>query len=737
MTKAMRTGLAAILGLVVGGTTIMTSVPVAAQGLFEGVFSPNRYPDRRRDFNSTRDYILWKQRRDRRIREEKPAKPVRISSPRYFVYKPDALKLFSFAELAKTRAAEADDAETRPLMVAEATVGGDSADDSAVASDAALVEPPAVIAFNAARFHLADVKLRLLPDVAKAVLAHYRETPRFVWVSGGRPNARAQAALAVFAEADAIGLDSAEYAVTLTPELERAIAAEEPIAADRPAAVNSPVLAHPPITADPMDAANPIAVDDPPITVDPREAIRSAAAANPPEPADPVVTGSIEAPNQGEERQRALIAFEIEMSARSLTYVLDATRGRVDPNRISGYHDLPRKNVDLAEALNTLAEADDVAAYLQSRSPAGAHFRQLVEELAALEGADDGQRVEIAPGTLIKPGRPNDELANAVAAIRLRGSPDLQEKHAETLGAYQGGPDYTPELVALVKDFQRENKLKPDGIVGRMTIRAMVGETNAAKIAKLKLAMERARWLPSELGERYVLVNQPAFTAGFHRSDRAPLTMRVVVGKKSNQTSFFTDKIETVEYNPYWGVPLSIIVNEMMPKLDQDPTYLDRIGYEVTTASGKRVSSASVDWYAVATKSQTINVRQLPGRGNALGELKILFPNKHHIYMHDTPSKKLFSRDRRAFSHGCIRLQNPRAMAAAVLGRSTDYIASRIAQGRNDSDPVAHDIPVYIAYFTAWPDAAGTVEYFADVYDRDVYLSRAVEATAKARRKGG
>src|SRR5690606_10567877 len=155
----------------------------------------------------------------------------------------------------------------------------------------------------------------------------------------------------------------------------------------------------------------------------------------------------------------------------------------------------------------------------------------------------------------------------------------------------------------------------------------------------------------------------------------------------ANQTYFFMDKIETVEFNPYWGVPLSIIVNEMLPKLNQNPYYLDQIGYEVTTPQGQRISSGQVDWYAVATKKQSVNVRQLPGGDNALGELKILFPNAHAIYMHDTPAKELFSKPVRAFSHGCIRLEDPRAMAAAVLGTSTDYIASRVVQGQNQSDP--------------------------------------------------
>jgi len=247
--------------------------------------------------------------------------------------------------------------------------------------------------------------------------------------------------------------------------------------------------------------------------------------------------------------------------------------------------------------------------------------------------------------------------------------------------------------------------------------------------------MERSRWLPEELGSRHVFINQPAYTATYYAPGEIPLSMRVVVGKKSNQTNFFYDKIEVVEYNPYWGVPYSIIVNEMIPKLSNDPSYLDRAGYEVTTPSGRKISSASVDWYSVAAKRSSVNVRQYPGRSNALGEVKILFPNKHHIYMHDTPSKSLFKKDARAFSHGCVRLQDPKAMAAAVLGKSKDYVTSQISVGQNRQEKVEGDIPVYVSYFTAWPEQDGSISYYTDVYDRDRFLLKALDATEKSRSK--
>jgi murein L,D-transpeptidase YcbB/YkuD len=233
------------------------------------------------------------------------------------------------------------------------------------------------------------------------------------------------------------------------------------------------------------------------------------------------------------------------------------------------------------------------------------------------------------------------------------------------------------------------------------------------------------RWLPSNLGSPRVFINQPAYTASFIEGGVEKLNMRVVIGKPSNQTSFFYDEIEQVDYNPYWGVPQSIIVNEMLPRLRRDPGYLDRAGYEVTDSSGRRISSSAIDWGQYGAKVP-YSVRQTPSEANALGELKILFPNKHAIYMHDTPQKDLFERDSRAFSHGCVRLHDPRGMAAAVLGTSVEHIADKISQGHS-TEKTTRKIPVYVAYFTAWPNSAGTVEYFGDVYERDARLKLAME----------
>jgi len=433
---------------------------------------------------------------------------------------------------------------------------------------------------------------------------------------------------------------------------------------------------------------------------------------------------------KGGERQQALMRFEMALSAAVANYVLDANRGRIDPNRISGYHDFRRKKPDLVAALKRISGSSDAGEVLAGYNPKGAHFKALADELARLRQADEEVQVHVTPDLLLKPGGSSPQTKNLVAAIKLKSSDELKEKHGLLLASYLGNDAYDSDIVALVKDFQREAGLSADGIVGPQTVRALVGETNQSKIDKVLASMERSRWLPGEFSSTRVFINQPAFMATYYEDDKPAFETRVVVGKKSNQTNFFDDQIETVEYNPYWGVPQSIIINEMLPKLRNDPSYLDRLGYEVSY-KGRSVSSSAVNWSSIGRG--TVGVRQPPGARNALGRLKILFPNSHAIYMHDTPSKSLFNRDVRAFSHGCVRLQDPRGMAARVLGVSVADIDAGIAGGQNKAVPVTRKIPVHVSYFTAWPDAEGKVQYFADIYDRDVYLKKAADATDAVR----
>lgn len=375
-------------------------------------------------------------------------------------------------------------------------------------------------------------------------------------------------------------------------------------------------------------------------------------------------------PDDQDARAQALLRFEFALSAKALTYVLDATRGRIDPNRISGYHDLPRKSVDLVAALDELANSDDVAAALAVHNPDNPQFKALVAELARLRSE--------AP----------QEAAPAPA-------PKSKHKHAAAKS---------------------------------------VRESAASKIEKIEIALEELRWLPRDFGKTYLFLNQPAFEVSFIEDGKPKLSMRAVVGKPSAQTYFFVDRVKDVEYNPYWNVPRSIVINEMLPRLYRDPGWLNQRGYEVSNQRGRQIASNSVNWAAVASDKTAVDVRQPPGDRNALGRLKIEFPNKHAIYMHDTPEKSFFKRDMRALSHGCVRLEHPREMAAALLGTSVDHVDKRIASKNTDKEFVKRDIPVYLAYFTAWPDSEGKVHYYDDVYERDAHMKTALAKTEAARK---
>jgi murein L,D-transpeptidase YcbB/YkuD len=516
---------------------------------------------------------------------------------------------------------------------------------------------------------LASSKVLAPADVAATLESFYGKNAKPVWVSGGDVSEKARDVLALFERAGEYGLDAADYKIQ-APEL--VTASVQPVS----------------ISTDPAETA-------------------------------------------ADGHDAALMQFELAMSAKVLTFAQDMVRGRIDPNKISGYHDFKRKDVKLSFVLPFAKSDENASAYLEGLAPQSAHFLALKSELATLKAkaASQGDRIAISEDLLLKPGNTSPDMANVVQALEKHGSEALKTSHAATFASYQKTSDYSPELVAVVKAFQEESGLKPDGVIGRATVRALVGHSDEAKIDKLVVAMEQARWLPSDLGDRHVFINQPAYQVYYHENGAEQFSMRTVVGSKANQTYFFQDELETVEFNPYWGVPQSIIINEMLPHLRQDPSYLDRMGYEVAV-NGRATPSSAVNWYG---STQNISVRQPPSSDNALGDLKILFPNSHAIYMHDTPSKSYFNRDMRALSHGCVRLAEPRKMAAAVLGISESEVDARIAGGKNVGEKVAAKIPVYVAYFTAWPNKDGVVEYFDDVYDRDAATLKAMAATTKAR----
>lgn len=431
------------------------------------------------------------------------------------------------------------------------------------------------------------------------------------------------------------------------------------------------------------------------------------------------------------QRIREIAAFEVALTARALRYALDAGEGRVIANRLSGFHDLPRKRIQPDLVLKALEDTSDPAQVLSSFNPQNSYYQKLKEQLAAMK--PEGKMIaRVAPDTLIKPGQNNAELPKILTLITQKAPAGYLNSYQDVFDRHKDGTLYDPELVAAVKDYQKLMGKTPDGVIGRATITALQGETSSVKRERILYSMERLRWLPRDFGQRYVFVNQPAYRAQYFDQGKEQLAMDVVIGSPRNQTHFFYDNISTVVFNPSWGVPRSIVMNEMMPRILADSSYLDRNNYEVVVG-GKVVSSTAVNWSAVAQGKAHVGVRQKPGPSNALGELKILFPNSHDIYLHDTPSKAAFKRDMRAVSHGCIRLADPRAMASAVMSTGKENLTKYF--GKNERGiKVPSGVPIYLTYFTAWPDeASGKIRYYDDVYARDEGLAKAFQKTEQSR----
>ncbi|WP_179116669.1 L,D-transpeptidase family protein [Solemya velum gill symbiont] len=281
---------------------------------------------------------------------------------------------------------------------------------------------------------------------------------------------------------------------------------------------------------------------------------------------------------------------------------------------------------------------------------------------------------------------------------------------------------YDDALVEAVKRFQRRHGLNDDGVVGGAT-RAALAVPIEQRIEQIIASMERWRWMPRELGSSYVIVDVPAYRLWFHQPGKKPLTMRTIVGDYKNQTPSFTQKMKYLVMNPNWYVPNSIASKELAPKISEDPDYVDRAGFKVYDKQSKQqIDPASVDWASLGTGSEfPYRIVQSSGNTNALGDIKFIFPNRHGIYLHDTSAPSLFRNDKRALSHGCIRIEKPLELAARILGTSSpDEIASMIqSSSHNRHVNLKGEIPVYLVYMTAWSEGKGDISFFNDIYKRD------------------
>lgn len=281
---------------------------------------------------------------------------------------------------------------------------------------------------------------------------------------------------------------------------------------------------------------------------------------------------------------------------------------------------------------------------------------------------------------------------------------------------------YDDELVNAIKSFQVQHGLNADGIIGKNTRRAL-NLAPADKVRRLRLNMERLRWLPRNLGDRYLLVNIAGFQLVAVKQDQQILNMRIIVGRNYRSTPSFSSYVSHMILNPYWNIPASIAREDLLPKQQEDPAFFASQGIKVY--SGYDYSKASidpdtVDWLAI-TKGFPYVLRQDPGVNNALGIIKFMLPNPFSIYLHDTPGKSLFQKEIRTFSSGCIRLEQPMALADFVMEghRTQTELTAQIKTGRTATVSLPEPTPIYIVYLTAWVDGQRKIQYSPDTYGRD------------------
>jgi len=317
----------------------------------------------------------------------------------------------------------------------------------------------------------------------------------------------------------------------------------------------------------------------------------------------------------------------------------------------------------------------------------------------------------------IKPGQSNRVIPLIRKRLYLSG--DLQ-------GCDPGSSSlYDSCLVKAVKRFQRRHGQRADGVIGkntRLTLRQSLNQI----LTKLALNLDRIKMMKRNDSGLHIMINIPAFRLYFYNDGKVFQTMKVITGKKNHPTPVFSKSVKTVVLNPYWNVPKSIIQKEMIPKLLRNPNAMKKKGIEIRNGWGpnaEKISARSVNW-SQYRHSKTVPYRfaQVPGYKNALGKVKFLFPNKFSVYMHDTPTKKLFRRNIRAYSHGCIRLEKPRELMKtfAELNPNLDYKkAQKILKGKKQTYYNVQQVPVDVSYLTAWVDSNGILQMRGDIYGYD------------------
>jgi murein L,D-transpeptidase YcbB/YkuD len=428
------------------------------------------------------------------------------------------------------------------------------------------------------------------------------------------------------------------------------------------------------------------------------------------------------------ERKQRQAMFDVRLTAALLRLGRDVAVGRLDPRSFDRRWKAQRRPPDLVKTL--VGARDDIGRWLPAIQPPQAEYAGLMRGLASLHGAAAKGGWPSLPAVALRPGASH----SAVATLRRRlaASGNLGAAAIE-------GTRFDRPLEAALRSFQEHHALPATGRLDPKT-RAALNVPLDARIAQVALNLERWRWMPDDLGARHFRVNVPYYHLEAYEHGKVVLDIRAVVGKRGNETPIFSERMTHVVLSPYWNIPPGIATGETLPAVAQDPGYLERQNIEVVRVSdgaASVVDPSTLDWDDEESL-QGLRFRQRPGAANALGFVKFMFPNPYDVYVHDTPSDALFTRLGRAFSHGCIRVEEPKALAAYVLRDQPRWtgeaLDAAMHSGTETHVRLREPIPVHITYFTSWVDADGGLHFLGDVYGHDARQGARLNARGPGKR---
>ncbi|HTV59467.1 MAG TPA: L,D-transpeptidase family protein [Verrucomicrobiae bacterium] len=423
------------------------------------------------------------------------------------------------------------------------------------------------------------------------------------------------------------------------------------------------------------------------------------------------------------------IHFDVAVTINVMRYISDLHIGRVNPQHLDFNLDSDAKKLNLPEFLQLdLVNAKDVNDVLFHVEPPYPGYWRTIQALETYRQLAKNQPPPLPNVTsTVKPGQTYSALPALSSFLKMVGDLRADAAVPDDSTLYQG------PVVSAVKRFQERHGLTPDGQLTSATIVEM-NTPFSNRVTQIGLTLERWRWLPASLGGAPIVVNIPEFRLRAYDDNlKLSLTMNVVVGKAyQHLTPVFTGKIRYVIFRPYWNVPYSIVKAEILPALSKNPNYLQKENFEVVDARQNPVNSDPLTPDVLqGIRSGKLMVRQKPGPKNSLGLVKFMFPNDFDVYMHDTPATSLFSRSRRDFSHGCIRLERPADLAVWVLRNNPGWDAARVRAAMNGDTgnvrvDLANPIPVFIIYGTVYVAEDGTVHFWKDIYGHDAALEQAL-----------